>query len=119
MCLSGACETDYPAGEELSADGDASKVSCAAANSSMGFDGGLEGITVVGCSAEGAVAIPQTICTNSIESSDTGNTASVTITLIANNIINACFIYSIFLHRNFLFNIMKHCFMATARVLEK
>ncbi|KAF4106953.1 hypothetical protein G5714_012943 [Onychostoma macrolepis] len=74
LCIAsvpGARETDYPAGEELSADGEASKVSCAAANSSTGFEGGLEGITVVGCSAEGPVAIPQTVCTNSIESSDT------------------------------------------------
>uniref|UniRef100_A0A673IS10 C-Jun-amino-terminal kinase-interacting protein 4 n=1 Tax=Sinocyclocheilus rhinocerous TaxID=307959 RepID=A0A673IS10_9TELE len=79
LCIAsvpGAHETDYPAGEELSADGEASKVSCTAANSSTGFDGGLEGITVMGCSAEGPVAIPQTVCTNSIESSDTGNTAS-------------------------------------------
>lgn len=74
LCIAsvpGARETDYPAGEELSADGEASKVSCAAANSSTGFEGGLEGITVVGCSAEGPVAIPQTVCTNSLESSDT------------------------------------------------
>ncbi|XP_016382761.1 C-Jun-amino-terminal kinase-interacting protein 4 isoform X4 [Sinocyclocheilus rhinocerous] len=74
LCIAsvpGAHETDYPAGEELSADGEASKVSCTAANSSTGFDGGLEGITVMGCSAEGPVAIPQTVCTNSIESSDT------------------------------------------------
>uniref|UniRef100_A0A8C0YKR0 C-Jun-amino-terminal kinase-interacting protein 4 n=1 Tax=Cyprinus carpio carpio TaxID=630221 RepID=A0A8C0YKR0_CYPCA len=65
LCIAsvpGACETDYPAGEELSADGEASKVSCTAANSSTGFDGGLEGITVMGCSAEGSVAIPQTVC---------------------------------------------------------
>uniref|UniRef100_A0A671Q4A7 C-Jun-amino-terminal kinase-interacting protein 4 n=1 Tax=Sinocyclocheilus anshuiensis TaxID=1608454 RepID=A0A671Q4A7_9TELE len=64
LCIAsvpGAHETDYPAGEELSADGEASKVSCTAANSSTGFDGGLEGITVMGCSAEGPVAIPQTV----------------------------------------------------------
>uniref|UniRef100_A0A8C1IPV0 Uncharacterized protein n=1 Tax=Cyprinus carpio TaxID=7962 RepID=A0A8C1IPV0_CYPCA len=86
LCIAsvpGACETDYPAGEELSADGEAAKVSCTAANSSTGFDGGLEGITVVGCSAEGSVAIPQTVCTNTVESSGTGNTASDTITLTA------------------------------------
>ncbi|KTF74879.1 hypothetical protein cypCar_00037449, partial [Cyprinus carpio] len=74
LCIAsvpGACETDYPAGEELSADGEASKVSCTAANSSTGFDGGLEGITVMGCSAEGSVAIPQTVCTNTVESSGT------------------------------------------------
>uniref|UniRef100_A0A672M603 Sperm associated antigen 9 n=1 Tax=Sinocyclocheilus grahami TaxID=75366 RepID=A0A672M603_SINGR len=64
LCIAsvpGAHETDYPAGEELSTDGEASKVSCTAANSSTGFDGGLEGITVMGCSAEGPVAIPQTV----------------------------------------------------------
>ncbi|XP_026133186.1 C-Jun-amino-terminal kinase-interacting protein 4 isoform X7 [Carassius auratus] len=74
LCITsvpGARETDYPAGEELSADGEASKVSCTASNSSTGLDGGLEGITVMGCSAEGSVAIPQTVCTNTIESSDT------------------------------------------------
>uniref|UniRef100_A0A9J7ZQG0 C-Jun-amino-terminal kinase-interacting protein 4 n=1 Tax=Cyprinus carpio carpio TaxID=630221 RepID=A0A9J7ZQG0_CYPCA len=60
LCIAsvpGACETDYPAGEELSADGEASKVSCTAANSSTGFDGGLEGITVMGCSAEGSMNV--------------------------------------------------------------
>lgn len=74
LCIAsvpGAHETDYPAGEELSADGEASKVSCTTGNSSTGLDGGLDGIAVVSCSAEGAVAIPQTVCTNSIESSDT------------------------------------------------
>ncbi|XP_073685038.1 C-Jun-amino-terminal kinase-interacting protein 4 isoform X3 [Garra rufa] len=73
LCIAsvpGACETDYPAGEELSTDGEASKVSCTAANNSAGSDGGLDGITVVGCSAEGSVAIPQTVCINSMESSD-------------------------------------------------
>ncbi|XP_043085906.1 C-Jun-amino-terminal kinase-interacting protein 4 isoform X4 [Puntigrus tetrazona] len=74
LCIAsvpGARETDYPAGEELTADGEASKVSSTAPNSSTGSDGGLEAIAVVGCSAEGAVAIPQTVCTNSLESSDT------------------------------------------------
>ncbi|XP_050979738.1 C-Jun-amino-terminal kinase-interacting protein 4 isoform X2 [Labeo rohita] len=74
LCIAsvpGARETDYPAGEELSTDGEASKVSCMAANSSAGSDEGLDGITVVGCSAEGSVAIPQTVCFNSRESSDT------------------------------------------------
>uniref|UniRef100_A0A8C1IP47 RH2 domain-containing protein n=1 Tax=Cyprinus carpio TaxID=7962 RepID=A0A8C1IP47_CYPCA len=92
LCIAsvpGACETDYPAGEELSADGEAAKVSCTAANSSTGFDGGLEGITVVGCSAEGSVAIPQTVCTNTVESSGTGNTASDTITLTAEEALEA------------------------------
>ncbi|XP_048027379.1 C-Jun-amino-terminal kinase-interacting protein 4 isoform X1 [Megalobrama amblycephala] len=76
LCIAsvpGARETDYPAGEELIADGEgegASKVSCAAGGASAGSDGGPDGITVVGCSAEGPVAIPQTVCTNSIESSN-------------------------------------------------
>ncbi|KAI2658828.1 C-Jun-amino-terminal kinase-interacting protein 4 [Labeo rohita] len=78
LCIAsvpGARETDYPAGEELSTDGEASKVSCMAANSSAGSDEGLDGITVVGCSAEGSVAIPQTVCFNSRESSDTAEEA--------------------------------------------
>lgn len=57
----------------------ASKVNCTANSSSTSFDGGLDGITVVGCSAEGPVAIPQTVCTNSIGSPDSGNTPSVHI----------------------------------------
>lgn len=84
MFSSGARETDYPAGEELTADAEgegASKVSCAAGGVSTGSDGGLDGITVVGCSTEGPVAIPQTVCTNSIESSNFGNAASVPETL--------------------------------------
>uniref|UniRef100_A0A8C2Q2I7 Sperm associated antigen 9 n=1 Tax=Cyprinus carpio TaxID=7962 RepID=A0A8C2Q2I7_CYPCA len=74
LCIAsvpGACETDYPAGEELRAHAEAegaSGVSC------RGSDGGLEGIAVMGCSAEGLVAVPQTVCNNSVESSDTGNT---------------------------------------------
>ncbi|XP_057213947.1 C-Jun-amino-terminal kinase-interacting protein 4 isoform X3 [Triplophysa rosa] len=79
LCIAsvpGARETDYPAGEEVSADTEvgqgegASKVNCTANSSSNSFDGGLDGITVVGCSAEGPVAIPQTVCTNSIGSPD-------------------------------------------------
>ncbi|XP_051770256.1 C-Jun-amino-terminal kinase-interacting protein 4 [Ctenopharyngodon idella] len=76
LCIAsvpGACETDYPAGEELIADSEgegASKVSCTASGVSAGSDGGPDGITVVGCSTEGAVAIPQTVCTNSLESSN-------------------------------------------------
>uniref|UniRef100_A0A671LPR3 RH1 domain-containing protein n=1 Tax=Sinocyclocheilus anshuiensis TaxID=1608454 RepID=A0A671LPR3_9TELE len=74
LCIAsvpGARETDYPSGEELSADAEAEGASEV---SSTGSDGGLDGITVMGCSAEGLVAIPQTVCNNSIESSDTGNT---------------------------------------------
>ncbi|XP_051958405.1 C-Jun-amino-terminal kinase-interacting protein 4 isoform X1 [Xyrauchen texanus] len=75
LCIAsvpGARETDYPAGEEVAADSGegASKVNSAANSSSTGSDGCLEGITVVGCSTEGSVAIPQTVCTNSIEPTD-------------------------------------------------
>ncbi|XP_067286848.1 C-Jun-amino-terminal kinase-interacting protein 4 isoform X2 [Pseudorasbora parva] len=76
LCIAsvpGACETDYPAGEELMAGCDAegvSKLSCTAGSVSTGSEEGLDGITVVGCSTEGPVAIPQTVCTNSIESSN-------------------------------------------------
>lgn len=55
----------------------ASKVNCTDNSSSTSFDGGLDGITVVGCSAEGSVAIPQTVCTNS----DSGNTTSIHISI--------------------------------------
>ncbi|XP_016411124.1 C-Jun-amino-terminal kinase-interacting protein 4-like [Sinocyclocheilus rhinocerous] len=76
LCIAsvpGARETDYPSGEELSADAEAEGASEV---SSTGSDGGLDGITVMGCSAEGLVAIPQTVCTNSIESSDTDEVAA-------------------------------------------
>uniref|UniRef100_A0A8C2B2S0 Sperm associated antigen 9 n=1 Tax=Cyprinus carpio TaxID=7962 RepID=A0A8C2B2S0_CYPCA len=74
LCIAsvpGACETDYPAGEELRAHAEAEGASGV---SSRGSEGGLEGIAVMGCSAEGLVAVPQTVCNNSVESSDTGNT---------------------------------------------
>uniref|UniRef100_A0A3Q2ZCY2 Sperm associated antigen 9 n=1 Tax=Kryptolebias marmoratus TaxID=37003 RepID=A0A3Q2ZCY2_KRYMA len=60
----GARETDYPAGEEVSLksdlgpEGDGSL--SAATSSSGGGDSVLGGITVVGCEAEGATAVPQT-----------------------------------------------------------
>uniref|UniRef100_A0A671LLM2 RH2 domain-containing protein n=1 Tax=Sinocyclocheilus anshuiensis TaxID=1608454 RepID=A0A671LLM2_9TELE len=76
LCIAsvpGARETDYPSGEELSADAEAEGASEV---SSTGSDGGLDGITVMGCSAEGLVAIPQTVCNNSIESSDTDEVAA-------------------------------------------
>ncbi|XP_047673166.1 C-Jun-amino-terminal kinase-interacting protein 4 isoform X3 [Tachysurus fulvidraco] len=69
LCITsvpGARETDYPAGEEVLANSDAggsdgaSQTGTAATSSSAGSDRGLEGITVVGCSVEGAVAVPQT-----------------------------------------------------------
>ncbi|KAM4715801.1 C-Jun-amino-terminal kinase-interacting protein 4 [Anableps anableps] len=60
----GARETDYPAGEEVSSNTDAGSVGdgglSTANSSSEGSDSILGGITVVGCEAEGATAIPQT-----------------------------------------------------------
>uniref|UniRef100_A0A8C9TDH8 C-Jun-amino-terminal kinase-interacting protein 4 n=1 Tax=Scleropages formosus TaxID=113540 RepID=A0A8C9TDH8_SCLFO len=53
LCIAsvpGARETDYPAGEEV--------------GSSVGSEGTLGGITVVGCTADGGGAIPQTVCTS-------------------------------------------------------
>ncbi|XP_036399735.1 C-Jun-amino-terminal kinase-interacting protein 4 isoform X5 [Megalops cyprinoides] len=72
LCIAsvpGARETDYPAGEEVpqeaeSGQGDnASLTGSVASNSSAGSDSMLGGITVVGCTADGAAAIPQTVCT--------------------------------------------------------
>ncbi|KAK3529325.1 hypothetical protein QTP70_029151 [Hemibagrus guttatus] len=69
LCITsvpGARETDYPAGEEVPAKSDAggaegaSQTGTAANSSSAGSERGLDGITVVGCSVEGAVAVPQT-----------------------------------------------------------
>ncbi|MEQ2295344.1 C-Jun-amino-terminal kinase-interacting protein 4 [Ameca splendens] len=60
----GARETDYPAGEEVSSNTDVGPVgdagSSTANNSSEGSDSIFGGITVVGCEAEGATAVPQT-----------------------------------------------------------
>ncbi|KAM6898626.1 C-Jun-amino-terminal kinase-interacting protein 4 isoform 3-T3 [Lycodopsis pacificus] len=67
LCIAsvpGARETDYPAGEEVAPNaetgpaGDAG--SPATDSSSACGDGVLGGITVVGCEAEGAAAVPQT-----------------------------------------------------------
>ncbi|XP_026855439.2 C-Jun-amino-terminal kinase-interacting protein 4 isoform X5 [Electrophorus electricus] len=69
LCIAsvpGARETDYPAGEEVHAGSEATgaeeqaPVSAALGSSLGGSEGILDGITVVGCCAEGAVAIPQT-----------------------------------------------------------
>eukprot|EP00064_Thunnus_orientalis_P013610 superscaffoldBa00002246_g13649 len=67
LCIAsvpGARETDYPAGEEVSLNSEAGPVgdgsSSATNSSSAGGDSVLGGITVVGCAAEGAAAIPQT-----------------------------------------------------------
>ncbi|XP_039509764.1 C-Jun-amino-terminal kinase-interacting protein 4 isoform X4 [Pimephales promelas] len=71
LCIAsvpGARETDYPVGEDLSAGGEgegARKLSCADSTVSTGPDRGLEGITVVDCSTDGPVAVPQTVCNNS------------------------------------------------------
>ncbi|XP_072523946.1 C-Jun-amino-terminal kinase-interacting protein 4 isoform X2 [Salminus brasiliensis] len=76
LCIAsmpGARETDYPAGEEVPADSEAggaegtSQAGTAANNNSAGSEGVLDGITVVGCSVEGTVAIPQTASANSVE----------------------------------------------------
>lgn len=60
----GARETDYPAGEEVAPNAETGPAgdggSQLANSSSAGGDGVLGGITVVGCEAEGAVAVPQT-----------------------------------------------------------
>ncbi|KAM9837654.1 C-Jun-amino-terminal kinase-interacting protein 4 [Aulostomus maculatus] len=67
LCIAsvpGARETDYPAGEEVAANLEAGLVedgsSPAAKSSTAGDDSVLGGITVVGCDAEGAAAVPQT-----------------------------------------------------------
>ncbi|XP_062331186.1 C-Jun-amino-terminal kinase-interacting protein 4 isoform X5 [Osmerus eperlanus] len=70
LCIAsvpGARETDYPAGEEvvhMSEAGPGPEDTSPTAGSdngcSVGGDGVLGGITVVGCSAEGVAAVPQT-----------------------------------------------------------
>ncbi|XP_041829680.1 C-Jun-amino-terminal kinase-interacting protein 4 isoform X2 [Melanotaenia boesemani] len=67
LCIAsvpGARETDYPAGEEVSPQCEAASVGddslSADKSSSPGGDSLLGGITVVGCDAEGATAVPQT-----------------------------------------------------------
>lgn len=63
FCL-GARETDYPAGEEVAPSGVAGPAgdagSPSAHSGSPCGEGVLGGITVVGCEAEGAAAVPQT-----------------------------------------------------------
>lgn len=66
-CFSGARETDYPAGEELSESGQVDKASLCGSmtsNSSAETDSLLGGITVVGCSAEGVTAAATSPSTN-------------------------------------------------------
>ncbi|KAK2820907.1 hypothetical protein Q5P01_023866 [Channa striata] len=67
LCIAsvpGARETDYPAGEEVPPNSEGGPlgqgISLSTNNSSGGGDGVLEGITVVGCAAEGTSAVPQT-----------------------------------------------------------
>ncbi|XP_077358201.1 C-Jun-amino-terminal kinase-interacting protein 4 isoform X2 [Festucalex cinctus] len=67
LCITsvpGARETDYPAGEELTLSSESAPVEKAclsdSGSSTAGSDGVLGGITVVGCTAEGATAVPQT-----------------------------------------------------------
>ncbi|XP_034563521.1 C-Jun-amino-terminal kinase-interacting protein 4 isoform X2 [Notolabrus celidotus] len=67
LCIAsvpGARETDYPAGEEIAPNSDAEPVgegsSQPANDSAAGGEDMLGGITVVGCDAEGASAVPQT-----------------------------------------------------------
>ncbi|XP_061666063.1 C-Jun-amino-terminal kinase-interacting protein 4-like isoform X2 [Syngnathoides biaculeatus] len=67
LCITsvpGARETDYPAGEELTLSSESASVEKAclsdSSTSTAGSDSVLGGITVVGCTAEGATAIPQT-----------------------------------------------------------
>ncbi|KAI5103038.1 C-Jun-amino-terminal kinase-interacting protein 4-like, partial [Silurus meridionalis] len=76
LCITsvpGARETDYPAGEEVPANSNAGggegalQTGTAANSSSAGSEHGLDGIIVVGCSVEGAVAVPQTAGTDSID----------------------------------------------------
>ncbi|TSK14586.1 C-Jun-amino-terminal kinase-interacting protein 3 [Bagarius yarrelli] len=70
LCITsvpGARETDYPAGEDVPANSDAggaeaeSQFVTATSSSSMSSERGLDGITVVGCSVEGAVAVSQAV----------------------------------------------------------
>lgn len=60
----GARETDYPAGEEVAPNSEAGPAGDGGSQStdsiSAGGDDVLGGITVVGCEAEGAAAVPQT-----------------------------------------------------------
>lgn len=64
LFFSGARETDYPAGEEVALNSETGLAgdgrSQSTNSSSAGGDGALGGITVVGCEAEGALAVPQT-----------------------------------------------------------
>lgn len=72
-CAAGARETDYPAGEDVPAKSSAggaegaSQPGSAANSSSAVSERVLDGITVVGCSVEGAVAVPQTAGTDSLD----------------------------------------------------
>ncbi|XP_061764776.1 C-Jun-amino-terminal kinase-interacting protein 4 isoform X2 [Nerophis ophidion] len=67
LCIAsvpGARETDYPAGEAVNLSSESARADKASlsesGSSTAGSDGMLGGITVVGCTAEGAKAVPQT-----------------------------------------------------------
>jgi hypothetical protein len=67
VLFSGARETDYPAGEELSESGQVDKASLCGSmtsNSSAEMDSLLGGITVVGCSTEGLTGAATSPSTN-------------------------------------------------------
>ncbi|XP_076856181.1 C-Jun-amino-terminal kinase-interacting protein 4 isoform X2 [Brachyhypopomus gauderio] len=80
LCITsvpGARETDYPAGEEVAAGAVATgtegvrRAGAEADGGPGGSEGVLDGITVVGCSVEGPVAIPQTADPQSTEGEST------------------------------------------------
>lgn len=81
FCRSGARETDYPAGEEVSLNAEAGPVgegsSSAASSSPTDCDSVLGGITVVGCTAEGAAAIPQTADSPGNTDGEAGNGSKI------------------------------------------
>ncbi|XP_037134545.1 C-Jun-amino-terminal kinase-interacting protein 4 isoform X3 [Syngnathus acus] len=78
LCITsvpGARETDYPAGEELTWSSESAPTKKAflsdSGGSTSGCDSVLGGITVVGCTAEGATAVPQTAGKENGETEDT------------------------------------------------
>lgn len=90
----GARETDYPMGDEIpkqeGEQGNGARAATATSTEGASEDGasgtqeGLQdGLRVVGCSGEGAVAIPQTVCGSALTrdvDADTGKTAGPCIT---------------------------------------
>nr|XP_057918016.1 C-Jun-amino-terminal kinase-interacting protein 4 isoform X2 [Doryrhamphus excisus] len=79
LCIAsvpGARETDYPAGEEVNLSSESAPVEkdslSDSSSSAAGSDGMLGGITVVGCTAAGATAVPQTAGGACKENGETG-----------------------------------------------